>query len=77
MWRLLLLLAPSSSEESRTNLGGIVVTVDVDGGRHQHRRQDHQAQGEAAQAGWELLLGTDWKNQLLLEKEKDTHTHTY
>lgn len=48
----------------------MVVTIDVDGGCDQHRRQDQQTQGKAAQAAWELLLGTGRDDQLLLQGQK-------
>lgn len=57
-------------ERSWTNLRYVVVTVDVDRGCHQHRRQDHQTEGEAAQARWERLLRTGRNHQLLLEGQR-------
>lgn len=67
MGQLQSLLSARRFERSWTYLRYIVVTIDADRGRHQHRRQHHQTQGEAAQTGWELLLGTGRNNQLFLE----------
>ncbi len=50
----------------RTDLRYKVVAIDVDGGQHQSGHEDHQAKGEAAEASWKWLLGSDGKNQLLL-----------
>lgn len=54
------------------HLRGEVVAIDVNGHHDQSRREDDQAEGQAADAAYRGLLGPERQDQLILRRERKT-----